>query len=267
MGDRVGVERRLLVRIHGRRHPADQEALEVRVLAPEDRVDLDHLALPVERLEVVRDRHQVRLRRQPVGRVPPVGVRERPQLAALHEPLDPIPDAREVLRARERPVRDRLGQRRGLRRVGAQRRDDVDPVEGVQVIEVDDVVLHRLHRDDQIAEEPRVRGRHGANRVLDRPNRRDGVDRRAHAADALREHPGVARIAPLQDQLDAAEHRGGRPGVRHLPAVDLGLDSQVPLDPGDGIHNDVSHYRPPFLASSAAGGAASGSGFWRARLT
>ena len=89
-GQRVGVERGLLVQIDRRRHAADEEALEVRVLAAEDRVDLDHLALPLERLEVVRDRHEVRLRRQLVGGVAPVGVGERPELAAFDKRLQPV---------------------------------------------------------------------------------------------------------------------------------------------------------------------------------
>ena len=141
-----GVERRLAVGIDRRRHAADEEALQVRVLAAEHRVHLDELALPVERLEVVRHRHQVGFGRQLVGRVAPVGVGEGPELAAIDELLRRSLHAGEVLRARQRPVGDRLGERRRLRRIGRQRRHDVDPVERVQVVEVDDVVLHALRR-------------------------------------------------------------------------------------------------------------------------
>ena len=42
-----------------------------------------------------------------------------------------------------------------------------------------------------------------AQGVLHRAARRDGVHHGAHAADALGEGPGVARVAPLQDDLDA----------------------------------------------------------------
>ena len=82
-----GVERRLAVGIDRRRHAADEEALQVRVLPAEHRVHLDELALPVERFEVVRHGHQVRFGRQPVSGVAPVGVGERPELAAIDEPL------------------------------------------------------------------------------------------------------------------------------------------------------------------------------------
>ena len=120
LGDRVSVQRRLAVGIHRRGHAADQEALQVRVLAAEHGVHLDELALPVERLEIVRDGHQVRFRRQSIGRMAPVGVGKRPQLSAVDERLDAIANPGEVLGTRQRPVRDRLGERRGLRRVGRQ---------------------------------------------------------------------------------------------------------------------------------------------------
>ena len=69
----------------------------------------------------------------------------------------------------------------------------------------------------EVAQEPRVGRRDGADGVLDGADRRDGVDRRADAADALREGPGVARVAALQDDLDAPEHRGRGPGVFDCP--------------------------------------------------
>jgi hypothetical protein len=67
----------------------------------------------------------------------------------------------------------------------------------------------------------------------------------AHAADALGEGPGVARIAAEEDELDAAEHRRGGPGLLDLAAVYLGLDAKVTLDAGHGIDDDVAHDSPP----------------------
>ena len=95
-GDPLPVDDVGRVRVHRRRHAADEVRLEVRVLAAEDRVDLDDLALPVERLEVVRHRQQVGLGRQLVGRVAPVAVGEQAQLAGVDELLDPRLDALEV---------------------------------------------------------------------------------------------------------------------------------------------------------------------------
>ena len=61
------------------------------------------------------------------------------------------------------------------------------------MVEMDDVILHALRGDDQIAQQPGVGRRRRANRILDRADRRDGVHGRAHAADALRKRPRVTR--------------------------------------------------------------------------
>ena len=74
------------------------------------------------------------------------------------------------------------------------------------------------------------------------------MNRGAHAADPLREDPGVARIAPAQDKLDAAEHGRGRPRVLDRAAVDFGLDAQVAFDPGDRIDDDVGHHSASALS-------------------
>ncbi len=114
------------------------------------------------------------------------------------------------------------------------------------MVEVDDVILHALRGDDQVAEDPRVRRRHSADGVLHGPNRRDRVHGRADAADALRERPGIARVASLQDELDPAEHRRGRPRVFDDAAIDFGLDPKVPLDARDRIDDDAAHSGSPF---------------------
>ena len=230
-----------LVEVEGARRAAHQ-VVRVRVLAAEHRVDLDHLLLPLERLEVVRHRHEVRLRRQLVGGVAPVAVREDPELAALDKRRQPLLEVGEVPRRALRPVRDALGQLGGLLRVGLQRADDVHPVERVQVVEVDHVVLHVLGAEHQVADELRI-GRHGdAQRIFDRPYRREGVHGRADAAHPLGKRPRVARVASLQDDLDAAHHRPGAVGIDDLAVLHFDFDAQVPLDPGDGVDdNTIRH--------------------------
>ena len=204
--DRVNVERGLCVRVDGSRHTAHQEALEVRVLAAEDGVHLDELPLPLERFEIVRERHEVSGRRKLVRRVPPIRVGEGSELPAIDQPLDAILNAFEIRGAGQGPIRNRLRERRGLLRVRAKRRHDVDPVERVQMIEVDHVVLDALGRHDQIAQYSRIGRRLGADRVFYRADGSDRVHRRAHAADALSESPGVTRVAALEDDLDPPEH-------------------------------------------------------------
>ena len=52
--DRVHIERCLRVGIDRRRHAADKEALQVRILSAQNGMDLDEATLPVERLQVMR---------------------------------------------------------------------------------------------------------------------------------------------------------------------------------------------------------------------
>jgi hypothetical protein len=81
LGEAARGERRGGVRVDAHPHPADDVRLGMGVLAAEQRLDLDDVALPLERLQVVGDGQQVCLGRQFVRRVPPVAVGERPDLA------------------------------------------------------------------------------------------------------------------------------------------------------------------------------------------
>ncbi len=66
------------------------------------------------------------------------------------------------------------------------------------------------------------------------------VHARADAADALGERPRVARVAALEDHLQAAPHRARGDGVGDLALrVDVALDAQVPFDAADGIDDNA----------------------------
>ena len=84
VGETLGVDGVGLVDVQRARRAAD-EIIRVRVLAAENRVDLDNFLLPFQRLEVMRHAQQVRLRRQLHGRMAPVAVGEDAELAAGDE--------------------------------------------------------------------------------------------------------------------------------------------------------------------------------------
>ena len=205
--------------------------MRVRILAAEDGVQPGDVTLPRERIEVVRHGHQVRFRRQLVGRVPPVTVGEYPELSTLDESTHALLHVREVPGRGARVTADRLGKGRGGLRVRLQRRDHVHPVERVQVIEMHDVVVHVLRADHQVADEVCVLRNLPAQRIFDGAHRCDAVHQRADTADALREGPCVARVAPAQDDLETPHHGAGAVGLRNA-AVCVGGDfnPQVPLD-------------------------------------
>ena len=52
----------------------------VRILAAEDGLHLRDLTLPCQRIQIMRHGHQVRLRRQLVERIAPVGIGKNAQL-------------------------------------------------------------------------------------------------------------------------------------------------------------------------------------------
>ena len=62
---------------------------------------------------------------------------------------------------------------------------------------------------------------------------------RTHAADALGESPGVARVAAAQDDFDAAHHGAGT-GSTGNAAIGIGfrLDAQMPFDTGNRVDDN-----------------------------
>ena len=211
----------------------------MRVLAAEHGLDLHDLLLEIERLEVVRHRHQVGLGGQLVGRVAPVAVAERAQLPGLDELLQPVLQVAEVAGRRHRPAADGLRQLGGLFRVGLERADDVHPVERMQVIEVHQVVMRIQRRVHQVAHDVGVVGDLDLQRVFHRAYRHQRVRAGADAADAFDEGPGVARVAALEDDLQAAPHRSRGDGVADdVLVVEVHFDAQVTFDAGDGVDDD-----------------------------
>jgi hypothetical protein len=79
------------------------------------------------------------------------------------------------------------------------------------------------------------------------------MHRGAHAADALGDGPGVARVAAEQDQFDAAPHLARGPGLLDAPAIHVDVDTQVAFDAGDRINRyALGHFSVsiPVLVSS-----------------
>ena len=123
----------------------------MRRLGAEDGDDLVGLALHVERLDVVRDRQQVDVRRQLHRRVAPVAGGEDAELAAVDEGLQLVVHRADIGNAVGQSDR-RRAELGGAFRIALERRDDVDPVERGEVIEVHDMVVHAVRRDDHVAD-------------------------------------------------------------------------------------------------------------------
>ena len=65
------------------------------------------------------------------------------------------------------------------------------------MIKMDNMVLDELRTKHDISDELRILWHVDLDRVLDRSNAGQGVDRRANAADAFDKCPRIARVAAL----------------------------------------------------------------------
>ena len=65
----------------------------------------------------------------------------------------------------------------------------------------------------------------------------------AHAAGALSEVLGVARIAPLEDEFQAPEQGGTTAGVLDPAVLHFHFDAEVAFDTGQGVHHDGTGIR------------------------
>ena len=234
------------------------------ILAAEDNVRYNKIFLLIEHLEVVRDCHEVHLGRQhPVVRMIPPLRRENAELSALHDLLDLRLDRRIVLwigdgyivriglgietrRSAEREAvgaEHRILERSRCRRIGFQRLERTDPVERMQMIEMDDVVLMSEARRDDVADVMRVLWDRDAERILDGAQAAERMGGCAHAADTLNICPRIARVTIVHDELETAPGRSGGDGIFDLARrlIDLNFNAQMSLNAGDRVYNNVFH--------------------------
>ena len=133
-----------------------------------------------------------------------------------------------------------LLQLAGRFRIGGKRSDRVYPIERVQVIEMDEVIVHLQRELHDIADRIGVFRNFDLKRILDRAHRGERVRASAYAANSLGEGPSVARIAALQDHFKPAPHGTGRDRVAdRVAVVDIDLAAHVAFDARDGIDDNA----------------------------
>ena len=84
--------------------------------------------------------------------------------------------------ATPRGFTDVIGQRRSLLGVGRECIDNVHPVKGMQMIEVNDMIVLILGTMQQVAEQACIFRNLDANRVFDCPHRGQRVNKRSDPA-------------------------------------------------------------------------------------
>jgi len=98
------------------------------------------------------------------------------------------------------------------------------------------MVVLELGAHQQVADDARVLGNLDADGVIDCPHRGQSMGVRSNPAGALHEMLGIPGVAPLQDQLDPAEHLAGAPGIDNFAAGHLDLDPEMPFYSGNRIN-------------------------------
>jgi hypothetical protein len=90
-----------------------------------------------------------------------------------------------------------------------------------------------------VADQSGVFGDLDANGGFDCPHRGQSVGVRSNAAGTGHKMVRVARIAPLKDQFDAAEHLARTPCIDNFSPSHFHLDAEMALDSGDWINYDA----------------------------
>jgi len=104
-----------------------------------------------------------------------------------------------------------------------------------------DVILHILRAEHQIANQFRIFGNRNPERVFNTANAGQCMDRCANATGAFRECPGIARIASFQNLFESANHRSGTVGIGNYAVIDYGFDSQMSFNSCNWIYHYVCH--------------------------
>ena len=164
----------------------------VRVLPSEHHMGCHQLALLVQHFQIMRHGHEVHLRREQliIGMVPPLGGKDA-QLAAVHNGLHLVLDGCEILGRRRREImgiclcidlgsRPRQGKLVGIEhrvlkvcRSNGIRRQCLHrayPIQGMQMVEMYDMILHRKRCRHDIADIVGILGNLDAQGILHRPD-------------------------------------------------------------------------------------------------
>ncbi len=189
---------------------------------------------------------KVHFRRELVPGMAPVGVGKDAQLAAFDQGLNSFLHRPEITDGVLRPAGESSGEVRRLLRVSPQGADHVNPIQGVQDIEMDHVVLQVVRAEHQVPDKLGIRRDGDTERVLHGAHGSQRVHGRADPAGAFGEGPGVPRVSASQDDLQPADHCPCGKGVGDHSPADIGLNPQVALDPSNGVNDDsFGHHAPP----------------------
>ncbi len=135
-----------------------------------------------------------------------VGVIERAKLAAVDKGLQSLFHILEIHCTAKRCVRDIIRKGGCFGRVSLKGADDVHPVQGVEVVEMDQVILLVLGPVQKIPQDACVVRNPYFNCIFNCPHRGQGMGVSSDPAGTLGKVMGIPWIPALQNDFNAPEH-------------------------------------------------------------
>ena len=198
---------------------------------------LDYFLLPFEGFEIMGDCNQVLFGSQLIGWMSPITVSEDSQLSASHKLIEPFFQRCEIAGGAFGPRRKFLRKQRSLGGIGFESGNDIHPVERMQLIKMDNMVVHIQYGGHDVAYHLSIRRDDDIERVLYRSYRAKRMDGGTYSTYASYENPSVTRVTVFHDCFDSTHHCTGTIGVFNFSVLNVGLDPEMAFYAGKRVYD------------------------------
>ena len=196
------------------------------VFPAKNRINADNRPLKLQRIQVMRHSHQIRLRWEPVVGVIPISSGENTELPRVQHAPNSVPNLGKLCLCVALPGGiNRFSKFNRLSRIRIRSAHHVDPVQGMQMIKMHHVVVDFLGGHHEVADQLGLFRRIGPNGILHSRHRCHRMRSSTHAANTANKSPHIPGIPPLNNGFNAAELCGFAPGVFNLIVVAFQLDA------------------------------------------
>ena len=97
-------------------------------------------------------------------------------------------------------------KRSGFLGIGRKRADNIHPVQCMQMIKMNNMIMLELGAHKKVTDDSGILGNFNPHRIIDCPHRGQSMCVRSDAAGALHKMVGIPGISALQNELNTPEH-------------------------------------------------------------
>jgi hypothetical protein len=163
-------------------------------------------------------------------------------LSTVHKGLDPLLDLSEISGSTLGTIAYAIRKGCSLLWVGFQGIYHIHPVQGMEMIKVDNVVMLKLGTMKQVSKNTCIVGYFDAYGIFNCPHRGQVMGVSSDPAGSLNKKWGISWVTPSQDDLNSPEHLSRTPGIDNLAAFNFHLDPQMTFNPCNRInHHSLAH--------------------------